>query len=83
MKMIVGALAAAALLAGAAAPASAEMNVEQIAGQLGKMAGSQTVRLVKERRDVPRYIEHDSSKLPFGSSDWWRQVEREQGGRRR
>ena len=33
MKMIMGALAAAALLAGAAAPASAETDVEQIVGQ--------------------------------------------------
>ena len=83
MKMIMGALAASALLAGVAAPASAEMDVERIAGQLSRMGGSDTVKLVKERRDVPRYIEHDSSKLPFGSSDWWRQVEREQFGRRR
>jgi hypothetical protein len=41
------------------------------------------VKYVKERRDVPRYFEHESSKLPFGSGEWWRQVEREHFGRHR
>jgi hypothetical protein len=83
MKTIMGALATAALLVGAAAPASAEMDVDRMAGQLMRMAGSDTVKYDRQRRDVPRYYEHDSSKLPFGSGEWWRQVEREQFGRRR
>jgi hypothetical protein len=37
-----------------------------------RMTGSATVKYVKERRDVPRYFEHESSKLPFGSGEWWR-----------
>jgi hypothetical protein len=48
-----------------------------------RMTGSATVKYVKERRDVPRYFEHESSKLPFGSGEWWRQVEREHFGRHR
>jgi hypothetical protein len=83
MKMIMAALTTAALVAGAAAPASAESDVTMIAEQLAKVADSETVTFVKERRSVPRQMEYDASKLPFGSSEWWRQVERERGGRGR
>ena len=83
MKTIMAALAAMALLAAAAAPASAEMDVTAIAKELAKGADSDAVRFVKERSDAPRFIERDASKLPFGSSEWWQQMERERGGRRR
>ena len=83
MKTIMAALTAAVLFAGASAPASAEMDVEQIAEQLAKAAGSETVKFVNERRDVLRQIENDTDKPSFGSSEWWRQVERDQRGRRR
>ena len=56
MKTIMGALATAALLAGAAAPASAEMDVDRMAGQLMRMAGSDTAKYDRQRRNVPRYF---------------------------
>ena len=55
MKMIMAALAATALLAAAAAPASAQSDMEQIAEVLAKRAGdAEGLKLVKERRFVPR-----------------------------
>jgi hypothetical protein len=83
MKMIMAALTATAFLAGAAAPASAETDMVEIGELLAKRVDSEMVKLVKERRNVTRQIEYDTSKLPVGSSEWWRQVERDQGGRRR
>ena len=81
MKMIMAALAAAALLAGAAVPASAERDVEQIAEEFAKRADTEVVKIVKERRQVPRQVENDEPTV--GSSAWWQKVDREQGGRRR
>ncbi len=84
MKMIMAALAATALLAAAAAPASAQTDMEQIAEVLAKRAGdAESLKLVKERRFVPRQIEGDTDKPAFGSSAWWQQVDRDRPGRRR
>jgi hypothetical protein len=33
--------------------------------------------------DETEYYERDSRKIPFGTAEWWRQMEREGGGRRR
>jgi hypothetical protein len=33
--------------------------------------------------DETQYYERDSRKIPFGTAEWWRQMEREGGGRRR
>lgn len=82
MKMIMAALTAAALFAGAAAPASAETEMATIAAEVGRAAAPETVKFVKERRQVTRQMEYDTSKLPFGSSEWWQQYDRERGGRR-
>ena len=83
MKMIMAALTATTFLTGAVAPASAGTDVTRITEQIEKAAGSETVIFVKERRDPPRQMEYDASKLPFGSSAWRQQVERERGGRGR
>jgi hypothetical protein len=84
MKMIMAALSAAALLAGATVPASAgEDVVEWIAGKVDRVGDYDVVDLAKVRRvSVPRQIEYDFSKLPVGSAEWWRQRDRERGGRR-
>jgi hypothetical protein len=76
------ALAAAVLCAGAAAPASAEANMATLTDEVSRVVTPETVKLVKERRLVTRQIEHDTSKLPFGSSEWWQQYDRERGRRR-
>jgi hypothetical protein len=33
--------------------------------------------------DETEYYKRDSRKIPFGTAEWWRQMEREGGGRRR
>ena len=83
MKMIIAALTAAALFAGATAPASAETDMATIAAEVARVAAPEPVKFAKERRQVTRQMEHDTSKLPFGSSEWWQQYDRERGGRRR
>ena len=83
MKMIMAALTAAALFTGAAAPASAEADVATITDAVRRVVTPEPVKLVKERRLVTRQMEYDTSKLPFGSSEWWHQYDRERGGRRR
>jgi hypothetical protein len=82
MKTIMAALAAAALFAGAAAPASAENDMATIAAEVGRVMAPEPVKFVKERRQVTRQMEYDTSKLPFGSSEWWQQHDRERGRRR-
>ncbi len=82
MKMIMTALAAAALLAGVAAPASAEIDIQNIAAELAKVAAvSEAGKYVKER--LPRQIGSDTNKHPVGSSEWLQQVERDLRGRRK
>jgi hypothetical protein len=83
MKMIMALSVAATLLVGGAVAAHADTDLEEVAEALAKAAGPQAVQIIKQPRDVSEYIEHDASKLPFGSNEWWRQVEREQRGGRR
>ena len=83
MKMIMAALTASVLLAGAAAPASAETEVTEIVREYVQVPSSELTRVVKVRRYVPEQIEHQADKLPVGTNDWWRQMDREQRGGRR
>ena len=83
MKMIMAALTASLLLAGAAAPASAETDVTEIVREYVKVPSSVESRDVRVRRYVPEQIEHEADKLPVGSSEWWRQMDRERRGGRR
>ena len=83
MKMIMGALAASLLLAGAAAPASAETDVTEIVREYVKEPSSVETRDVKLRRYIPEQIEYQADKLPVGTNEWWRQMDREQRGGRR
>jgi len=83
MKMIMTALGAAALLAGAALPASADTDLAAVAEEVARVAGPALNEFVKERRDLSRAMRFDNDKLPFGSREWWQEVERNQPGRRR
>jgi hypothetical protein len=83
MKMIMTALGAAALLAGAALPASADTDLAAVAEEVARVAGPALNEFVKERRDLSRVIRFDNDELPFGSREWWQEVERNQPGRRR
>ena len=66
MRTIVGALAVAALMAGAPAPASAEMDLGDIAEQVVRVAPPDVARIVKDRRDLPQILEIDNDKPAFG-----------------
>jgi hypothetical protein len=83
MKMIMAGLTAAALLAGASAPASAGMEMTVVESEYMQAPSGAMIRRMKLRSYVPRQIEHDASRLPVGSSAWWQQMDREgRGGRR-
>jgi hypothetical protein len=82
MKMLMAALTASALLAGAAAPASAETDVSALIGRYVKTTGSDKIPAVNWRR-YTRQKEYIAESLPTGSGDWWRQMDREQRGGRR
>jgi hypothetical protein len=82
MKMIMAALTAAAVLAVSPVPASADTDLAKIANQVVELAGPDAVKLVRKRSQEPRQIEHDYTKLPLGTGEWWRQYDRERGGRR-
>jgi hypothetical protein len=90
MKIIMSALAASALLAGFAAPASADYRIPSIAGSyIGKYttqpgAESDADKLIRSRRvlrdDDEEYI---ADSRDTGSGSWWRQMDREgRGGRK-
>jgi hypothetical protein len=83
MKMIMSAVAASVLLAGLAAPANAETDVTEIVREYVKVPSSNENKGEKWRRYVPEQTEYQADKLPTGSSDWWRQMDREQRGGRR
>ena len=84
MKTIMGALAAGLLLAGVAAPASADTDeLVEIVREYVKVPSSAAT---KRREDAPlhsRQIEYEADKLPVGSSEWWQQMDRERRGGRR
>ena len=83
MKMILAALTASALLAGIAAPASAETDLAIVAGEYVKQPSSERSTGMNSRRYVTRQIEYDANKLPTGTGIWWQQMDREgRGGRR-
>jgi hypothetical protein len=83
MKMIMTALGAAALLAAAAPPASADTDVAELVEEVARAARPALTTIVRERSYLPPRIRFDNDALPFGSREWWQEVERDQRGRRR
>jgi hypothetical protein len=81
MKTFLTALAASAVLAVAAVPASAETDLTEVVGEVVKLADPSLAKLVKEPSSVTKEIERQLDKLDVGSSDWWSQYDRERGGR--
>jgi hypothetical protein len=84
MRMIMVALAACAVLAGTAAPASAGSGVKIWLpyGYAGPLA-PEARRYAKPRRYVEPQVVYDADKLPIGTDTWWQQMDREQRGGRR
>jgi len=83
MKMIMTALGAAALLAPAAQSASADTDVAEVLDAVARAARPALSQIASERRYLPPQIRYDNDALPFGSREWWQEVERNQRGHRR
>jgi hypothetical protein len=83
MKMIMAALTASALLAGFAAPASAETEMTVVGSEYMQAPSAAAIKRVKMRRYVDQQIEYDANKLPVGTGIWWQQMDRESRGGRR
>ena len=87
MKMIMTALGATALLAAAGLPARADTDVAELVEEVARTARPALTEIVRE----PRYLipevrfdpRFDNDAPPFGSREWWQEVERNQRGRRR
>jgi hypothetical protein len=81
------ALLSCAVLAGAAAPASAhdeEYTIVYVKKYMYVDEDSDVPRArpayVVREYVVPEYMENDTTTLPYGSGSWWRQMDREQRG---
>jgi hypothetical protein len=83
MKMIMTALGAAALLSAAALPASADTDVAELVEEVARAARPALTEIVREPRNLLPQNRFDNDALPFGSREWWEEVERNQRGRRR
>ena len=83
MKMFMTALGAAALLVAAAQSASADTDVAEVLEEVARMARPALSEIVSERRYLPPPIRFDNDALPFGSREWWQEMERNQRGHRR
>ena len=82
MKMIMTALGVAALLAAAALPARADTDVTELVEEVARAARPALTEVVTEPRYHLPPIRFDNDALPFGSREWWAEVERNQRGRR-
>jgi hypothetical protein len=83
MKMIMTTLGTAALLAAAALPARADAEVAELVEEVARAARPAVTEIVREPRYLLPQIRFDNDALPFGSRDWWEEVERNQRGHRR
>jgi hypothetical protein len=82
MKMIMTALGTAALLGVAALPARADTEVAELVREVAKAARPALTEIAREPRNLVPEIRFDNDALPFGSREWWQEVERNQPRRR-
>ena len=75
-------LGAAALLAAAALPARADPDVAELVQEVARVARPALTEIVREPRSLLPQVRFDNDALPFGSREWWQEVERNQRGRR-
>ena len=87
MKTIMSALAASMLLAGLAAPASAEtFSITSVVEEVAKDPVGEISRFAKEGKFAPKRDDDDeyiADKRETGSEGWWQQMDRERRGGRR
>jgi hypothetical protein len=81
MKTIMTGVLGLTLIAGAGAlPASAEDTVTISTSEYNRLLREERK---KERKEAQGPVQYDASSLPFGTSTWWQQMDREQRGGRR
>ena len=82
MKRQFAALGAVAVLLGAAdvGEAASRRRNERTESRLADRRIAVRGTAVRERDFSSSYYERDSRVLPFGSSRWWEQIDRERGG---
>jgi len=89
MRNILTALLAVALASGIAATANAAPKTRTVTTYYYYDVDADGPSEVARRQasaktfDHTQYYERDSRKIAFGSAEWWRQMDREGGGRRR
>ena len=86
MRNILTGLLSAALVLGIAGTANAASKTKTTTTYYYYYVDADAPSAVAERQanastfDQTKYYERDFRKIPFGSAEWWRQMEREGGG---
>jgi hypothetical protein len=81
MKVVIAALTAAAVLAGVSAPAAAASP--EVGYRAYEVKHRHVKKKYKKRRHGHYYHQYWAERLPYGSTAWWQQMDREgRGGRR-
>jgi hypothetical protein len=88
MRSILTGLLTAALALGVAGTANAQSKTYRTYTYYTYVDDDSPSAIAKRQRhartfDETEYYERDSRKIPFGTAEWWRQMDREGGGRRR
>ena len=84
MRKILTGLLSAALVFGIAGAADAKTKKKQAYNSYNYYSPSAIAERQRHAStfDPTYYFEHDSNKIPFGTAEWWRQKDRENGDRR-
>lgn len=86
MRIFVTGLMSAALMLGIAGTADAKSKKKVTYDEYYSYYSPSAIRERQRHAstfDETEYYEHDSRKIPFGTAEWWRQMEREGNGRKR
>ena len=83
MRNILTGLLSAALMLGVAATADAKSKKKDDYAWFNSPSAIAARKRDANTFDETQYYERDSRKIPFGSAEWWRQLEREGGINRR
>ena len=83
MRSILTGLLSAALVLGIAGTASAQSKKKYVYYDYYSPSAIAERQRHASTFDETQYYERDSRKIPFGTAEWWRQLEREGSSRKR